>query len=103
MHIAIIFATSVFHSVTIVDVPLDDNQRGKAACNISAPTCSYCGNTVGERECPEWTHDDVLSVIRTQLKQSATLAAIFLIYSMGALRFGFVLRKHIRMYQIDYV
>ena len=52
------------------------------------------------------THDSFVlrdAVIQTQLKASATLAVLFMLYSLGALRFGFMLRQHISMYQIDYV
>ena len=55
------------------------------------------------RQCPEWTDSDILKVLQTQLKQSATLAAIFLIYAFSALRFGFILRSHVSRYQIEYV
>jgi hypothetical protein len=45
----------------------------------------------------------VLRVLQTQYRSSAALAAIFIIYAISALRFGFLLRKHISLYQIDYV
>jgi hypothetical protein len=85
-------------------VGLKEGQRARIACSIdTVDSCTLCGNRLGLTECPEWSTEDVFKVLQTQLKQSATLAAIFLVYSLGALRFGFVLRKHVRQYQIDYV
>lgn len=51
----------------------------------------------------EWTSQDVSKIIQTQLKQSATLAAIFFLYAFSALRFGFSLRASVSKYEIDYV
>lgn len=51
----------------------------------------------------EWTNQDVTRIIQTQLKQSATLAAIFFLYAFSALRFGFSLRLSVSRYEIDYV
>jgi hypothetical protein len=99
---ASIFVQSILQSSNVVDIPLDDQLRGELACTIAASSCSYC-DVEGKRECPEWTDDDVKVVLQTQLKASAALSAIFMIYSVGALRFGFVLRSHIIRYQIDYV
>ena len=56
-----------------------------------------------ELRCPEWTLDEVTKVLQSQLKQSATLAAIFIVYAVAVLRFGFVLRGHLSKYEIDYV
>mmetsp|Transcript_39667 Transcript_39667/g.55931 ORF Transcript_39667/g.55931 Transcript_39667/m.55931 type:complete len:117 (+) Transcript_39667:117-467(+) len=99
-----IFTGSILISTSLIDVPLTDSERGVVACVIdTAESCSFCENKDGLRECPEWSDNEVTKVLQTQLKQSATLAAIFILYSIGALRFGFVLRKHISMYQIDYV
>jgi hypothetical protein len=97
------FAYCIFTSVSVVDQNIDNQTRGEIACTISAITCSSCDNNKGEQECPEWSEQDVSSVLKTTLKQLATLSAIFMLYSIGALRFGFVLRKHLSLYQIDYV
>ena len=51
----------------------------------------------------EWANGDVVRIIQTQLKQSATLAAIFFLYAISALRFGFSLRLTVSSYEIDYV
>lgn len=99
-----IFTGSILQSTSLINVPLRDFERGKAACVIdSVQSCSFCGNRLGLRECPEWTDGEVTKVLQTQLKQSSAMAAIFILYSISALRFGFVLKKHISMYQIDYV
>jgi hypothetical protein len=82
---------------------MNDEIRGILACSISAGSCTFCDNDEGMPRCPQWSEDDVKAVLKTQLKGSATLAALFMFYSLGALRFGFTLRTHISMYQIDYV
>ena len=120
-----VFAGSVLVSTDLVDVPLSEANRGRGACAIdTAQSCSYCGNRIGIPECPEWTEDDgtitllwvcfrmqpeltflssVIKVLLTQYKSSATFAAIFILYAISAMRFGIVLKRHISMYQIDYV
>lgn len=91
-------------STSLVDVPLSDSERGRIACLIDgSQSCTFCDNKSDLRECPEWEENEVVRVLQTQLKQSATVAAIFWLYAVSALRFGFALRKHISMYEIDYV
>jgi len=109
-----IFTASLAYSLDIVKVELKDEFRGTIACYVDAVgSCSNCKcldeiciPEVGEEKvviCPEWTSLDVSKIIQTQLKQSATLAAIFFIYAFSALRFGFVLCKAQSKYQIAYV
>ena len=105
-----ILAASVVFSVDIVDYGINDDDRGQIACSVdTANSCTNCfdkndiNNRNEMRQCPEWTDSDILKVLQTQLKQSATLAAIFLIYAFSALRFGFILRSHVSRYQIEYV
>lgn len=99
-----IFSVSIALSVNLVGYDLGDDLRGTVACAIdTVNSCSLCNNSSDDRECPEWTEGEVVKILQTQLKQSATFAAIVLIYSFGSLRFGFVLLKHISVYQIDYV
>jgi len=112
MSIASIFSASIIFSIRIVKL-INDKDRGDLACFIdSACSCSNCNVTFcnattpfdpKQRLCPEWMSDDVLSVMRTQLKQSASIACIFLIYALGAIRFGFNLFNHVKRYEIDYV
>jgi hypothetical protein len=53
---AAVFVGSVLVSIDLVDVPLSNTTRGRAACTIdTAQSCSYCGNRIGIPECPEWT------------------------------------------------
>jgi lysylphosphatidylglycerol synthetase-like protein (DUF2156 family) len=97
-----IFAASIAFSVNLVNVPIDDGTRGDIACFLDqAFSCTGCEDEVDR--CPEWLQSDVTGVLQTQAKSSAALAAIFLVHALSALRFGFGLRKHIIMYQIDYV
>jgi len=107
--LVVIFAASLVFSVDLVDYGISKEERGRIACYIdTANSCTNCYPRDDfwdpeEPRCPEWTNDDILKVLQTQLKQSATLAAIFLIYAFSALRFGFVLRSHVSRYQIEYV
>ena len=104
-----VFSASLIYSSSIVDVNFDDKTRGRLACYLDlAVSCSNCPKGGLEpdsniRWCPEWTTGEVVKVLQTQLKQSALLAAILLIYALTALRFGFALRSQFSLYQIDYV
>jgi len=102
-----IFANSLVYSVGLVDNDLG-GMRGTIACRVdTANSCTSCStdddNLDEEIQCVEWSKQDVTKILQTQLKQSATVAAIFLLYAFSALRFGFVLRTHVSMYQIDYL
>jgi hypothetical protein len=99
-----IFAGSIAYSVSFVQIPLTDKSRATIACFIdTAQTCTGCDAIIPTNRCPEWTDDDVTKVLQTQAKSSATLAAIFVLYALSALRFGFSMRRHTLLYQIDYV
>jgi hypothetical protein len=99
-----IFAGSIAYSVSLVNFPPSEQSRGTIACYIdTAETCTGCKNRIPVLRCPEWTEEDVTKVLQTQMKGSATLAAIFVLYALSALRFGFSMRRHTLLYQIDYV
>mmetsp|Transcript_2879 Transcript_2879/g.5258 ORF Transcript_2879/g.5258 Transcript_2879/m.5258 type:complete len:751 (-) Transcript_2879:1131-3383(-) len=97
-----IFVTSLIYSLSIVDLPEDDFRQIACVLDMSG-SCTGCEETDLLLMCPEWTDDDVQSVLETIMKQSATLAAIFLVYSMITLRYGFVLFQYVSRYQIEYV
>lgn len=98
----VIFVASISYSVALVDIPITPDQQQFIACGVdTADSCSNCDPDAPK--CPEWSLEDVTAVLQTQTKGSATLAILFFLYSFSALRFGFVLRKHVTMYQIDYV
>ena len=97
-----IFATCIAFSVSLVDVPISEAQRGDIACFLDE-TCTGCDDEPNVPVCPEWGIGDVTKVIQTQAKASASLAAMLMLYALSALRFGIGLRTHIRMYQIEYV
>ena len=102
--VATIFTTSLIYSLNIVDFQLQSWRQ--IACFLdSGGSCTGCNDPTVEEEniCPEWTEEDVTSVLQTILKQSATLAAIFLVYALVTLRYGFVLFRHVSRYQIEYV
>lgn len=99
-----IFSGSIAFSLSLVEIPITGKQRGDIACFIDrANTCSKCEDYWGPAKCPEWTNEDVTKILQTQAKAGAALSAIFLIYPISALRFGFNLRKYILLYQIEYV
>jgi hypothetical protein len=88
--------------VSLVDVPISESQRGNIACFLEGTrSCTRCDEEIDR--CPEWSKEDVTTVIRTQAKASASLAAMLMLYAFSALRFGIGLRTHIRMYQIEYM
>jgi hypothetical protein len=104
--LATIFVASIMFSGALLVTPLGEEGRGAVACIVDrGVTCTNCDDDAipSSTVCPEWTLEEVTTILQTQLKQSATLAAIFILYSISVLRFGFVLRKHLAMYQIDYV
>uniref|UniRef100_A0A7S1YXR5 Uncharacterized protein n=1 Tax=Trieres chinensis TaxID=1514140 RepID=A0A7S1YXR5_TRICV len=108
LSVAAILSTSLIYSASIVRIDYDDKARGNVACYLdTADSCTNCPKSPGHQPegvwCPEWTDEEVVKVLQTQLKQSATLGAILLIYAFSALRFGFILHSHFSRYQIDYV
>jgi len=81
-------------------------ERHQVACLLdTSNSCSFCNilNVPEDEKCPEWEQQEVESILRTLMKQSACLACLLLIYAIEGFRFGFVLRRHISHYQIDYV
>lgn len=99
-----IFVASILFSANLLVAPIDESQRGEVACTVDRnQTCTQCDALLESNRCPEWTVEEVTTILQGQLKQSATLAAIFIIYAVSVLRFGVTLRKHLSLYQIDYV
>jgi uncharacterized membrane protein YidH (DUF202 family) len=100
--LATIFATCIGFSVSFVDVPISESERGDIACFLeNSRSCTRCEEEVNR--CPEWSKEDVTKVIQTQAKASASLAAMLMLYAFSALRFGIGLRTATRLYQIEYV
>mmetsp|Transcript_22291 Transcript_22291/g.44897 ORF Transcript_22291/g.44897 Transcript_22291/m.44897 type:complete len:821 (-) Transcript_22291:1051-3513(-) len=100
--VAVVFATSLIYSLSIVDLPL--TEYSKIACALDMDgSCTGCDSSYEELVCPEWSKDDVARVLQTITKQSATIAAIFLVYALATLKYGFVLFRHVSRYQIEYV
>jgi hypothetical protein len=97
-----IFATSIIYSLNIIKIPT--NAYHQIACMLdTGGSCTGCDATNPVDVCPEWSESDVVRVIQTIMKQSATAAASFFVYSSIALRYGFLLFRHVSSYQIDYV
>jgi len=106
--IAAIFIMSILLSTSLVNVIISEKERGRFACLVDdAQSCTNCSDRAfhdpSMRECPEWENSEVVKILQTQLKQSATTAIILALYAFSALRFGLALRRHVSMYQIDYV
>jgi len=101
--LASIFGISIAFSSELWSQPIDDKTRGDIACFLDhGESCTGCEQTA-DRRCKEWSSIDVVLILQNQAKTSATLAAIFFLHAFGALRFGFVMMKHIATYQIEYV
>ena len=45
----------------------------------------------------------LVRIFQTTMKQSATVAAIFLVYAMITLRYGLLLFQYVSQYKIEYV
>lgn len=102
--LATVFSSSIAYSISLRAVPISDVERGEIACILdSVEGCSNCDSPDSSLKCPEWSRADVTKVIQTQAKGAASLASIFIIYALSAVRFGFQMRKHVTTYQIDYV
>lgn len=102
--LAAIFVASILFSANLINSPIDENQRGEVACHVDRnATCTRCDAIIFSDRCPEWGLDEVTTILQTQLKQSATLASIFVLYAVSVFRFGVTLRRHLSLYQIDYV
>ena len=95
-----IFVASIIWSRTL---DLNQRDRGNVACVLKSTDCTNCDAAAAFLRCPEWSLDDVYSITQTQLKQSATLAAIFILYAVNVMIYGIVLKRHLANYQIDYV
>ena len=95
-----IFVTSIFWSHHLM---LTNVERGTIACTVNHNECTNCDATIGPIQCPEWNYADVTGIVRRQLQQSAILAAIFILYDLNVIMYGLNLRKHLSMYEIDYV
>jgi formate hydrogenlyase subunit 6/NADH:ubiquinone oxidoreductase subunit I len=97
-----IFSACIAFSLSFEELPISDDYKGDIACFIDqSGSCTGCNDTDGR--CPEWSKADVTSILQSQAKAGASLAAIFLIYAAGCLRYGFHLRAHITNYMIEYV
>lgn len=103
--VATIFTTSLIYSLNIVDFQLDSYREIACYLDSDGGSCTGCNPraSIEEDVCPEWSEDDVKSVAQTIMKQSSALAAIFLVYALVTLRYGFVLFRHVSRYQIEYV
>jgi len=106
---ATILSYSLYTSI-YANIDLSDRERGITACFFDVVgSCSNCNITQSNETiedikiCPEWNHGDVLKLIRTQMKQSAALAVIFIMYALTALRFGFTLKALVSRYEVAYV
>ncbi len=100
--LAILFGVSLSFSSSTLSAPVTNETRGDMACRLDfGGGCSRCDQPINR--CPEWSVEDVTTVVKVQAKASATLAAIYIVYAVGAVRVGLKLRKHIAMYQIEYV
>lgn len=100
--VATIFVTSLIYSFNIIKIPTDEYHQ--IACMLdTGGSCTGCDSNNPVNVCPEWTEEDVVRVMKTIMKQSATVSATFLVYALITIRYGFLLLRHVSSYQIDYV
>lgn len=85
------------------NLDLDDGERGSIACTLNNSECTNCDDRIAAFRCPEWNFEEITNIVCRQLIQSAVMAAIFILYDLNVMIHGFNLRKHLSMYQIDYV
>lgn len=74
-----------------------------AACQLGLYACCCCGNHTSSNHCPEWSPEEVLVVIRTDLKFSGITALLCTFYILVALLSGYPLWKNIRNHRIMHV
>mmetsp|Transcript_14612 Transcript_14612/g.32216 ORF Transcript_14612/g.32216 Transcript_14612/m.32216 type:complete len:384 (-) Transcript_14612:1303-2454(-) len=108
MMLAIIIVVSIFVTSVVVLVmfkpeSLEDKDLYTNACRLDVRimNCSNC--TKGHEICPQWSKEQVVGILRTNLKMSAISSLIALMYAFSGVGYGFVLRDHISTHQIDYV
>jgi hypothetical protein len=99
----VLFTILIVSYIWSRNLELTDGERGGIVCTMSNSQCSNCEAGIEALRCPEWTFEEVTSLVRRQLTQSAIMAAIFMLYDLNVMIHGFTLRKHLSMYQIDYV
>jgi hypothetical protein len=94
----------VAFSFYLGEVPISDSSRATIACFFNED-CHGCQSPSlpPDQVCTSFTEGDVDSIVRTQCKSVATLSVIFIIYCWSLIRFGFLIRKHLATYQIEYV
>lgn len=99
-----VLITSIYYSFRLVKNDLTEDQRGALACAAgTTETCTNCNDLESGPVCPQWTLDQVTRVLQAQVRQIITLAGMFLLYAISSIRFGFIMRKHLILYEIDYV
>jgi len=99
--LVIIFVGSIYLSSYLRGATVPDNARGSFACAVDkGRSCTMCDASSGQ--CPEWTSNDVLRVLRSQTKASASLSGIYLIYTWKIIQFGVNLWKVNQSYQIGF-
>ena len=97
-----LFISCIYFSVAVGNLHLGPGQRGNLACIYDQfDSCTNCDAKFDR--CPQWTVDDVRSVLQTQIKGSAAVAAVFILHSFSVLQYAVTLRKHIATYQIAFV
>lgn len=104
--LGVIFVACILLSTNLITSAITEEQVDDVACRLDFDiSCTQCDLDPSEdlRRCPEWSENDVTRILLTQLKQSASLAAIFILYAVSMLRFGVTLRTYLSRYQIDYV
>lgn len=85
------------------NLKLSPFERGEIACAMNNNQCTGCLNDIDAFRCPEWSYDEILNIVRRQLIQSSVMGAVFILYDVNVMIHALNVRKHLSMYQIDYV
>jgi hypothetical protein len=98
----VLLITCLLFSSEIARDSISSYQRGIRACSFGIKSsCTRCDELLNR--CPEWTEDDLDTVVRGQAFYISTLTVIFMVYAARAVRYGMVNRQYYDKYQIAYV
>ena len=58
---------------------------------------------VADRRCPEWPQDEIIDLIALDLKVAGFVAIVSIIYLLGALIVGLLVKNNLKDYKSDYI
>ena len=70
---------------------------------LSHLTSSLLQPTSIESKCPEWPQSEVIDLLALDLKVAGFVAIVSVIYLLGALVVGFLVKNNLKDYKSDYI